>query len=817
MLILACIPARGQTSLKVSRIEIKHVENNSLVSDQMIRSNIRVRPGDPYTRAAVDDDVRNLYATGQFYNIRVNEDVSTEGVALTYVLQGNPRLTEIKFEGNTKYKDSKLKKKVTSKVGEPLNESKLFTDGREIQKLYEKAGYTGTKVEPVVAIDQLAGRGSVTFKVTEQQKIKITGVEFVGANAFPEKKLRKVLKTRKRWMFSWITGSGVYKEDQFDEDKERLAEYYREKGYIDFEIKDIQLTRPTPNKMVIRFIVSEGRQYKVGAISFQGVTMLPTNVVAHNFVLPPEPKAPRDHVAWEEARILNRSFSMKVGDTFTPDGLNKDADAVRNFYGSKGHVDVKPGSRNLIVSKIPNTERGTMDLSFKVDEGQQSFIEKIEIRGNVKTKDTVIRRELAVAPGDVYDTVRINTSKQRLEGLDYFSKVDTREEPTEVPNQKNLIIGVDEKQTGNLTVGAGFSSVDSLVGYAEIYQGNFDLFKPPRFTGGGQKFRLKVQLGTERKDVETEFTEPWFLEKKLRLSVALYYRELDFLSPNDLYRETLAGSRVGLNRALGSDFLIGGVGYTIQDVGIQFKNNAVPAPTPPNPPLSTPDPGEVVIPRALAAERDHSVLSIFDASISYDTRGPGFLPTKGQQTTLALDLAGPFGGEKDFYKVELKTHWYFKGFAAGHVLEVLGGTGIADAYGRSGDVPFYERYYLGGLNNLRGYEFNNVSPREDDGAYSNEPIGGNTYWFGSLEYSVPIIDRLRFAVFYDVGNVMLKSYGYTVTGYSDNWGFGIRLNLPIGGGSGTPLRLDYGIPIHHDKFNGGSGRFQFSVGFDRPF
>src|SRR5262249_20744722 len=160
---------------------------------------------------------------------------------------------------------------------------------------------------------------------------------------------------------------------------------------------------------------------------------------------------------------------------------------------------------------------GTMDLEFLLEEGQKSYIEKIEIRGNTKTKDKVIRRELAVAPGETFDMVRVKVSKQRLEGLQYFEKVDTRPEGTDVPNRKNLIVGVDEKNTGNFTLGAGFSSVDSIVGFAEISQGNFDLFHPPTFTGGGQKFRLRIQLGTQRKDFVISFVEPWFLGRKLSL------------------------------------------------------------------------------------------------------------------------------------------------------------------------------------------------------------------------------------------------------------------------------------------------------------
>src|SRR5260221_7940301 len=217
-----------------------------------------------------------------------------------------------------------------------------------------------------------------------------------------------------------------------------------------------------------------------------------------------------------------------------------------------------------------------MDLEFQIDEGQKSYIEKIEIRGNTKTKDKVVRRELAVSPGEVFDMVRVKVSKQRLEGLNYFEKVDLRPEPTEPPiaGHKNLVVGVDEKSTGNLTMGAGFSSVDAIVGFAEVYQGNFDLFNPPTFTGGGQKFRLRVQVGTQRQDYLASFIEPWFLGRKLSLGVDAYHRRLNFQSVNDLYEEVRTGGRVSLTRTLGSDFLLGSLSYTLENVGILFNSSS---------------------------------------------------------------------------------------------------------------------------------------------------------------------------------------------------------------------------------------------------
>ena len=811
---------------KITKIEIRH-RGPVTVSDDLIRANIRVKVGDPYLVAAVDDDVRNLYATGFFYNIQIAREEGTGGFTLVYVLQEKPRLTELKFRGNKRFSESKLRKKLSTKINEPLDERKLFTDTQEIQQMYQKAGYPKTDVKYEPVIEEAAGRATVTFVITESPKVKIVEVDFVGATAFKQKKLRKVVKTRKRWMLSWITQSGYFKDDVLDEDKEKLVEYYHDHGYIDFDIKDIQIVNPTPRSMIIRFVVYEGAQYKVGSVKFTGNKLFTTNDITKGMRL-------LHDLARVKAKIGPNSLQMDVGDIFTPKGYSKDIEQVEDFYGSRGYIDVSQSARNLTVLRIPNTESGTMDLEFQIEEGQRSYIEKIEIRGNINTKDKVIRRELAVSPGEVFDMVRVKVSKERLEGLQYFEqgKVEARPEPTDPPiaGRKNLVVGVEEKNTGNVQLGAAFSSVDQIVGFAELTQGNFDLFNPPTFRGGGQKFRLRVAVGSVRQDYVVSFIEPWFLGRKLALSLDAYHTEKNYQSLDDIYDETRTGASVGLTRALGSDFLIGSIGYTIEDVGISLNsgfhgpiNSSVQGPGSgsgdPNSGGNSGQPTQVDanVPNAILIETGHHLLSRVRASIAYDTRGGGLLPTKGQRTELRGEVVGGMlGGDKDFYKLELQSAWYFRGLGNGHVLEVAGRTGVASSLG-SGEVPFYERFYLGGLNTLRGYRYRSISPRENG---FSEPIGGNTYWFGYAEYSIPIFQQdkergvgIRLAAFYDVGNVESGSYDYSnLHHFNDNWGIGLRLNLPIG-----PLRLDYGVPITHDQNNSSSGRFQFGVGYTREF
>lgn len=765
---------RAQIGESIKKIEIRHV-GPPAASDELIKANIRVKAGDVYTRFSIDDDVRNLYSTGYFYNVRVvAEQAIGGGVNLVYAIQGKPVLSEIKLEGNKKYSKRKLNKKITSKVGEPLDERKLFLDAQEMQKLYQKAGYQRTTVRylPPV-IEASAGRGSVTFEIVEAPKVKIKDVVFENAEAFKQKKLRKQLKTRRHWMFSWLTGTGVLKDEQLDEDKEKLADFYREAGYIDFELKEVQTEQISPKKMILKLVVDEGQQYKVGSVRITGNTNFTTDQILKGVTF--QGKATK--------------AKMVEGQIFTPKGLLDDMEAIRDFYGSKGYVDtyVRP-------IKIPNTEKGTMDLEYKImDEAAgKSYIEKIEIKGNTKTKDKVLRRELAVHPGETFDMVRVKVSKARLEGMGYFDKVETETQETDVPNRKNLVIDVEEGSTGHIELGAGFSSIESLFGFVGYREGNFDLFHPPYFRGGGQKLRVGMTLGLQKKDFTISFSEPWFLGRPLEFSVDLYYSELNYLS--DLYDYTQIGGRLGLTKQLPYNFRVG-VSYTLENISLENVD--------PNAPL------------LILNEPRDQLISKVGSSVAFDTRNHPLQPTRGQKTELISEVAGgPFGADADFYKWEVRSFWYFPGFFDGHLLELVGKVGVVEAYDKSAErpkpnVPLFDRYFLGGVTSLRGYRYRQVGPKF---AGTDEPEGGSTFFLGSAEYSIPLIERLRLAAFYDIGNVYRDAYDFDFANYLDNWGVGIRLNIPKLG----PLRLDYGIPITHTGASG-TGKFQFSVGFTRDY
>ena len=873
LLLLSSGPVRGQIAgpipkaSPVQKITLQHV-GQAAASDALIRANIRLRLGDPYSRKASDDDIHNLRNTGFFENVYVTEKQVAGGVEVTYTLVSKPVVTEILFEGNTggrKFRESKLRKKIRSRTGETLSRPRIFSDTRVILKEYQKGGYHQARVEYEVRHDEALGQAAVVFQVDPGRKVKIDDIVFENAVAFSQRELRKVFKTRRRWWMSWLTGSGKFETDQWDEDLEMLTQFYQDEGYIDFKVREIKFGYPKKGRMVIRLDLYEGYRYQVGNVTFEGNTLFTEDQIRRGVQVLERPVAP----------------FMLEGAIFTPTGLNEDRDAIRDYYEAYGYLDTI-----VRVTKVPNTDQGTIDLVYSVKEGEISYVEKVEIRGNTRTRDKVIRRELAISPGEVFDMVSVELSKRRLEGTGLFESVDTQvEKIPELPNRRNLIVGVEEGRTGHLIMGFGYSSIEAMFAQAGYVQGNFDLFNPPFFTGGGQKFRLQITAGTRRQDYQVTFEEPYFLDRKLRFSVDLYHREIQYYSR--YFEQHQTGAKIGLSRTLWNDFTYGGIDYTIESIGIHDRSSysemlmehdmlanglaeVLPDGLPVNPFDWNPD-DDRLNQGELGELNNNRLVSKLGLFFAYDTRNHALMPSRGQRTQVNADIAGgPLSGDTEMYRLEVETAYYFPGFTEGHVWEVVGKVGVVDTFGDSRRVPYFDRFFLGGGYSLRGYDYRDIGPRmqkwKNDkkdgklGYYVNvegadgkskgkefipvksnipyfpfdqtpqklpengdkwtpvitdgrETLGGSSYWLGSVEYSIPIIDRLRVAFFYDIGMVYEDSYEFEFSNYADNWGIGLRLFVPMLG----PLRLDYGFPITHPDYVGGSGQFHFGVGFTRDF
>ena len=868
------ISGPASRALLVQKIIIQH-EGQPAASEQLIRANIRLKAGEPYSRKASDDDIHNLRNTGFFENVYVTDKQVAGGVEVTYTLVGKPVVTEILFEGNTggrKFKGSKLRKKIRSRTGETLNRPRIFSDTRLLQKEYQKGGYDQAKVGYEVRHEEALGQAVVVFQFDPGRKVKIEDIVFENAVAFSQRELRKVFKTRRHWWMSWLTSSGKFETDQWDEDLEMLVQFYQDEGYIDFKIREIEFEDSEDDRMVIRLDLYEGYRYQIGNVTFEGTSIFTGDEIRRG------------------VQVRNRAVApvMLEGAIFTPSGLGEDREAVRDFYETYGYLDTR-----VLVSKVPNTDQGTMDLVYSISEGELNFVEKVEIRGNTRTKDKVIRRELAIYPGEVFDMVRVELSKIRLEGTGLFDGVDTQvEKIPELPNRRNLIIGVKEGRTGRLIMGFGYSSIEAMFAQAGFVQGNFDLFNPPYFTGGGQKFRLQITAGTRRQDYQVTFEEPYFLDRKQRLSVDLYHREIQYFSR--YYEQHQTGIKLGFARKLWDDFTSGGVNLTFESVGIfdrssysdmlkehdMLTNGLAKGYDLPreNPDSLSANPFDWTYDMdrlhqgELAELNNDRLVSKLGLFFAYDTLNHGLMPSRGQFTRINADIAGgPLGGDTEMYRLEFETAYFYPGFAPGHVWEVVGKLGVVDTFGDSGRVPYFDRFFLGGGYTMRGYDYRDIGPQmqrwkngvEDGklGYYVNVegadgkskgvdfvpvnskvpyypfsqspekqpapgdkwtpvvedsteiPLGGSSYWFGSVEYSIPIIDKLRFAMFYDIGMVYADPYDYDFSNYADNWGIGLRLFVPLLG----PLRLDYGLPLNSPDYAEGGGQFHFGVGYSRSF
>src|SRR6266498_1639361 len=505
------------------------------VSKERILAQIRTRVGQPYSNEVVEDDIAALYKTGSIQNVRIFAQPQGDGVKVIVAVQTRSILREIVIDGAERVKAQRLRKEVKLKLNQPVNEQQLEEARQKIIEVYQGRGFTDVSVQfRIDPIDEKRGTARVTYTVTEGAKGAVSKINFDGNTHFSERVLRKQMKTRGRTPIYFLDKSGRLDEVQLQQDLDKIREFYQDHGYIDVEIKDVRRGRTEKGPMILIIVVAEGPQYHVRNLTITGY----------------------QNTTEQKIRAL---LKMKQGSVYSPKQLRDDAKAVADAYGSGGYVDL------VILPEGAPAGPALIDVAYKIEEGDRSFVNRINIEGNTRTKDKVIRREVLVAPGDVFNTVRVDVTKKRLENLGYFAKVETYPEETDIPGRKDLTILVQEKRTGSLSFGGGYSTIDQVVGFAELTQGNFDLFNWPSFTGGGQKFRLRIQYGTQRKDFILSITEPYFLDRRLSLNGQAFFTEANYLSAD--YDQRNYGFMFELRKPINS-YMYLTLGYTLQDIDI---------------------------------------------------------------------------------------------------------------------------------------------------------------------------------------------------------------------------------------------------------
>jgi outer membrane protein insertion porin family len=719
------------------------------ISRERILAQMRTKVGQPYSNEVVQDDIKALYKTGYIRNVRIFAQPQGDGVKVIVAVQTRAIVREIEITGAERVKPTRLRKEIKVKLNQAVDEQQLEESRQKIIEIYQGRGFTDVSVEfRVDPIDEKRGTARVVFTVNEGAKGAVSQVRFEGNAHFSQRVLRKQMKTRGRTLIYFMDKTGRLDEIQLEQDLDKIREFYQNHGYIDVEIKEVRKDRTAKGPMIITIVIAEGPQYHVRKLTVSG------------------------YQATSEAKVL-ALLKMKEGSVYSPKQLRDDAKAVADAYGSGGYVDL------VITPEGTPAGTGLIDVHYNIEEGARSFVNRINIEGNTRTKDKVIRREVLVAPGDVFNTVRVDTTKKRLENLGYFAKVETYPEETDIPGRKDLTILVQEKRTGSLSFGGGFSTVDKLVGFAELTQGNFDLFNWPSFTGGGQKFRLRLQYGSERKDFILTITEPYFLDRRLSLSGQAFYTEANYLS--SFYDQRNYGFLLEMRKPINA-YMYGTLGYSLQEIDIFNVASSAP--------------------EFILSQSGSFVESKVFSSVVFDSRDNPLLSRRGQRVTFSPSIAGGFlGGDTQIYALDLEGSQYFR-LPKDLILLINGEVATVSQWGSGDEVPIFERLFLGGSNNLRGFPFREVGPKQD-----GEPVGGQSMWRTTVELTFPIIEKARGAIFYDTGFVNSDEWSFGFNHMASDIGVGIRLDLPIG-----PLRLDYGYPVMRDGYNGG-GHFNFNVGY----
>jgi outer membrane protein insertion porin family len=765
----------AETYPRINRI-ITEFDGFRSTSDQYVMANVQLRPGMNYNPALLDQSIRALYSTGYFELVEARVDkAQNQTIDVVFELVSKYTIERIRFLGNDKYSDSRLASKAEVETSSSLDEYLVSVGADNIAAYYVEKGFPDVEVDYRIQRDEQTGYAVVTYDVDEGGKVRIDEIFFEGNEAFTDKKLLKQLETSEHGWLSWLTGSGKFDEKKFKEDLTILRKFYRDSGFLDCEINEdkVSIDFVESDEIVITIPLVEGQLYYLGEFSVENATIYTTDE-------------------------LLGELRLEKGDPFSPQDVDDAAIAIRDYYTSSGYLDSM-----VLAERVPNMETRQIDVVFRVRESEKFYVESINVEGNTKSKSRVIIRELALSPGDVFDLRRMDVSERRLKNINFFEDVRLNPEPTNIPGRKDLGITVREGRTGSFTFGAGFGSVESAVIYFEVSQGNFDLFNwRSGFQGDGQKFRFRASVGTTSNQVLIAFEEPWLFEQRLAFGVEIYRTESDFNSAD--YNELRTGFELYLRRRL-FELVEARLSYRMELVEIFDVDRN------PDPALAGADiraDGSVAndgIADVFQSAEGEDLVSKVGLTFLRDTRETLIFTRKGNRSSLEFEYAG-IGGDINYYKMEGRTAQFIPTFDAyEQSLSIVARAGSVSPFGQSDSVPFYDRFYLGGLETLRGFDYREVGPRDDDDL--DESVGGNSYALVSFEYGFRIAEPLGLVVFYDWGFVNENDFDFSMSEYADNWGVGARIML-----MGSPLKLDLGIPITSPEGAGGGTQFNFSFG-----
>ncbi|MBI4972042.1 MAG: outer membrane protein assembly factor BamA [Candidatus Omnitrophica bacterium] len=741
----AAAPAQSASVPEQTVVRKVEIRGNRVVSTNAVINKLKTKVGHPLLQEVVNEDVKRLYATGFFQDVRVDVQPQPDGLAVTIVVDEKPIIKRIIIEGFKTLKEDAIRKDLGLVEGQILDEKAVKETVNKIQNKYIQKGFRFAEVKSDVDVNQETKDAVLYILIDEGGKYKIKNVKFSGNKTFPPKRLARLVKTKPEFIF--LLRKGVFDEEKFQEDIDRVHAFYQAEGFLDAQVAPEYEYDRKNQKIFITIKVEENSRYYTGDVKIKGNVLFPESEI------------------WE-------NLAMLPGFVFSQAHMTQDVEAIRKYYYKQGYIGVQ-----ITPDVVLNPDTKKVDVVYSIVEGDLFFIDKIKIRGNTKTKDIVIRRELRAHPGERFDGDKLDRSKQRLDNLGFFSEVMYDTEEGSAPNRRNLIFNVKEKQTGELSFGAGISSIDKFVGFAEISQKNFDWLNFPTFTGAGESLSIRGRLGQITRDLDISFVEPYFLGKNLSLGLDGYNVKRDKNNTN--FDETRTGISISFAKAL-SEYIKAGIGLT----GEQVKLSDVPS-------TAGPD---------VLAFKGNTNLGRVKFTISRDSRDSIFNPGHG---SVIAGTAEFIGGDETYYNGQLSFSKYLTFFKK-QILEVKTRLGVTDTIG--GDkVPVFDRFYAGGLGTVRGYGPRKIGPQQNGGA-----VGGDSLFVLNLEYTVPIIESFKGAVFMDFGNVASGAYALDGGEFAVSIGPGLKINTPIG-----PVALYYGFPVMNPDEENKNGRFEFS--FSRGF
>ena len=758
------------TSVKAQDIEGKNVSQVEVrfagvanVDEARLRSYISTRSGEAYRSEKVDNDIKSLYESGLVDDVRVLAEPEGASLKVIYEVTTRGTIVAVGFVGNSVFSDQKLAKETKLKVGGALSDEAILSARRNLETYYRGYGYPDVGISHRTQPSE-SGQGlDLIFVIEEGGKNEIREIRFEGNNTYDSRTLRKQMKVKEKGWFSWINKSGRFEVDQLDSDVEAVLDYYRTRGYLRASSPGARRDPVGDGRVDLVIPINEGEKYTVAGVGFGRMTVF-------------------------KSEELYPALTLNGGDGYSSKKMRDDIRMIRSYYGSRGYADA------TVVPDIRDAGPNQVNIVYRITEGSRYRVGRVNIGGNTKTQDKVIRREMPLKPGDYFNSVELETAKSRLEGLQYFNNVQVDADAGS-GGYRDINVLVEERRTGSISAGIGFSSIDSIVGFVNLEQTNFDVMNPWAFTGAGQRFGASLRLGSERTDLSVSLVEPWFMGKQLALGGELFYRDSQYYS--DFYEQTNGGAAVYIRKPLGEKSSIK-LEYRLEQVDIELENSVA---TLSNASVLAGGPPSLLLP-----EDGDYIRSALALNYIYDSRDAVIETRSGEKFDIGFSVAGTaLGGDVDTIGLTLQGQKYWN-LAWDSILSLNGELAFVDA--TSGTVPIFDRLFLGGGRTLRGFEFRDVGPRDP---VTGEVIGGQSLGFLSAEYTVPVIDNVRAAVFYDMGFVNDGSWDPSPSDLYHDFGVGVRLKLPI---SPVPIALDYAFPIDSpDPAADKGGQFNFYLNY----